>query len=135
MWYSWPDLQWVQFSGHFYLIYFLYAKLTMENKNDNNNNTLLCAYMFHWTLFNELCCIWEIFSNTFLKTFSPKNPINHKPIYFVWTLYRPKIKQTTLIIHPPTVKQLNAAEYWSPVCLIFVHVFQYKCILQQEYNE
>ena len=31
----------------------------------------------------------------------------------------PRVKQTTLIIHPPTVKQLDAAEYWSPVWLIF----------------
>ena len=33
-------------------------------------------------------------------------------------------KQTTLIIHPPTVEQLDAAEYWSPVCFIFPHLFQ-----------
>ena len=28
------------------------------------------------------------------------------------------MKQTTLIIHPPTLKQLDAAESWSPVGLI-----------------
>ena len=45
---------------------------------------------------------------------------------FLLTILLSRVKQTTLIIHPPTVKQLDAAEYWSPVPLIFVHVFQYK---------
>ena len=39
--------------------------------------------------------------------------------YLLHTIPLSRVKQTTLIIHPPTVKQLDAAEYWSPVCLIF----------------
>ena len=44
----------------------------------------------------------------------------------------PKVKQTTLIIHPPTVKQLNAEEYWSSVYLIFLVYFRNGFLFQFE---
>ena len=58
--------------------------------------------------------------------------LSYVPMYllffvpFLLSVQLPRVKQTTLIIHPPTVKQLDAAESWSPVCLIFPMYFSIK---------
>ena len=62
-------------------------------------------------------------------TLSSPNPATlwHYQTFHGKLSFKPfKIKQTTLIIHPPTVKQLDAVEYWSPVWFIFLVYFNLK---------
>ena len=54
----------------------------------------------------------------------PNNYMIFLPSYMIFNFLR--VKQTILIIHPPTEKQLDAAEYWSPMCLISLGIFQSK---------